>query len=290
MENVTLFYSYLWSDPIRNFLFIFCSLFTFFVVHIGNISRPLLMRIRNQLLFPSFGLLLLFFNPFSVGLLTSSRLETSRVFRFSWIIPLLPITALVLVSIIRKLSFPIVKFLLSLLIPTVFVCLNFNFSFFNHYWTNETPNLYKIPECVIDLCDYIEDDKTFARKTVVMPYLLSAWVHQYRSDIIMPYAANHHESSDVISGSTDLFQYVNGSDDFPYDLSEIGRIASEYPFNYIVIPSYASTSGSLEEYGYHLVYRVNAPPLTLYEDEGKDYTLFGAYHTEYYLYRRKDNS
>ena len=61
-----------------------------------------------------------------------------------------------MVGVIQTLPFKPVKIFVAALAPILFVGVNFQLgSFLDEYWTNDTPNWYKIPECVIDLCDYI---------------------------------------------------------------------------------------------------------------------------------------
>ena len=175
-----------------------------------------------------------------------------------------------------------------MLAPLLFIGVNFQLSsFLDEYWTNDTPNWYKIPECVIDLCDYIENDDTYAEKSVVMASQLSTWVRQYRSDIIIPYAANHFGYGSPDNVFRKLYDYATGYRGDVYDLDAVSQLASSYPFNYIVIPAYIATSGSLESNGYELVYTVNDEYLSF---DGSDYMKVGTYHMPYYLYRRKETS
>lgn len=101
----------------------------------------------------------------------------------------------------------------------------------------------------------------------------------------MPYAVNNLDWS--IPNAYSLHLYVSDSSATIYDLDKVGQLASEYPFNYIVIPAYAATSGSLKSSGYEHVYTVNDEYLSR---ENEDYTRLGVYHMEYDLYRRKETS
>ena len=285
MEDAFRLYTYFQEDPTRFVLFfVCCVLVCIAAVILKKRGDTVFTQVRNKLVLPSLLLAVLLFNPFSASILVS-KMTASRVFRFSWVVPLLVVVAITMVAVVRKLPFKPVKVLAAVLAPLLFVGVNFQLSsFLDEYWTNDTPNWYKIPECVIDLCDYIENDDTFEEKSVVMPSLLSAWVRQYDGNIVMPFSANHyvyniHDNIDFYP----LYCAVALSD--IYDLSQIGQLASEYPFNYIVIPAYAATSGSLKSSGYELVYTVNDEYLSR---ENEDYTRLGVYHMEYDLYRRKE--
>ena len=287
MENAFRLYTYFQEDPTRFILFfVCCVLVCIAAVILKKRGDTVFTQVRNKLVLPSLLLAVLLFNPFPASILVS-KMAASRVFRFSWVVPLLVVVAITMVAIVRNLPFKPVKVLAAVLAPLLFVGVNFQLSsFLDEYWTNDTPNWYKIPECVIDLCDYIENDDTFEQKSVVMPSLLSAWVRQYRSDIVMPYSANHYDF--YISNTVDYFPlYSATSSSGTYDLSLVGALASSYPFNYIVIPAYVSTTGSLEGSGYEFVYTVNDRYL---QTEDGDYSRWSAYHMQYYLYRRKAKS
>ena len=288
VENVFLLYSYFQNDPKYIVFFFVCCLFIcLLAVFSKKPDVSPFFQIRNKLVFPSFLLTILVFNPFSASLLISKVMMASRFFRFSWILPVLIVIALAMVGVIQTLPFKPVKIFVAALAPILFVGVNFQLgSFLDEYWTNDTPNWYKIPECVIDLCDYIENDSTFDEKTVIMPSLLSAWVRQYQSDIVMPYSANHYDF--YISNTVDYFPLYSATNSSgTYDLSLVGALASSYPFNYVVIPAYLSTTGSLESSGYEFVYTINDKYL---QTEDEDYSRLGAYHMQYYLYRRKVKS
>lgn len=287
MEDAFRLYTYFQEDTTRFILFfVCCVLVCIAAVILKKRGDTVFTQVRNKLVLPSLLLAVLLFNPFSASILVS-KMAASRVFRFSWVVPLLVVVAITMVAVVRKLPFKPVKVLAAVLAPLLFVGVNFQLSsFLDEYWTNDTPNWYKIPECVIELCDYIENDDTFEEKSVVMPSLLSAWVRQYRGDIVMPFSANHYDYN--IHDNIDFYPFYRAvalSD--IYDLSQIGQLASEYHFNYIVIPTHAATSGSLKSSGYELVYTVNDEYLSR---ENEDYTRLGAYHMEYDLYRRRGTS
>lgn len=287
MENAFRLYTYFQEDPTRYILFfVCCVLVCLAAVIFKKRGDTVFSKVRNKLVLPSLLLAVLLFNPFSASLLVS-KMMPSRVFRFSWVVPLLVVIAITMVAIVRNLPFKPVKVLAAVLAPLLFVGVNFQLSsFLDEYWTNDTPNWYKIPECVIDLCDYVENDSTFDEKTVIMPSLLSAWVRQYQSDIVMPYSANHYDF--YISNTVDYFPLYSATNSSgTYDLSLVGALASSYPFNYVVIPAYLSTTGSLESSGYEFVYTINDKYL---QTEDEDYSRWGAYHMQYYLYRRKVKS
>lgn len=286
MEDAFRLYTYFQEDTTRFILFfVCCVLVCIAAVILKKRGDTVFTQVRNKLVLPSLLLAVLLLNPFSASILVS-KMAASRVFRFSWVVPLLVVVAITMVAVVRKLPFKPVKVLAAVLAPLLFVGVNFQLSsFLGEYWTNDTPNWYKIPECVIDLCDYIENDDTFEEKSVVMPFLLSAWVRQYRGDVVMPYAVNNLDWS--IPNAYSLHLYVSDSSATIYDLDKVGQLASEYPFNYIVIPAYAATSGSLKSSGYEHVYTVNDEYLLR---ENEDYTRLGVYHMEYDLYRRKETS
>lgn len=285
MEDAFRLYTYFQEDPTRFVLFfVCCVLVCIAAVILKKRGDTVFTQVRNKLVLPSLLLAVLLFNPFSASILVS-KMTASRVFRFSWVVPLLVVVAITMVAVVRKLPFKPVKVLAAVLAPLLFVGVNFQLSsFLGEYWTNDTPNWYKIPECVIDLCDYIENDDTFEEKTVVVPIILSYWVHQYDSDIVIPYASNHYDSRDDFQL---LYRYASGYYGSIYDLDSVGQIAASYPFNFIVIPAHAATSGSLESSGYEFVYTVNDEYLP---SKGEDYMGRGAYHMEYDLYRRKGTS
>lgn len=288
MEDAFRLYTYFQEDPTRFILFfVCCVLVCIAAVILKKRGDTVFTQVRNKLVLPSLLLAVLLFNPFSASILVS-KMAASRVFRFSWVVPLLVVVAITMVAVVRKLPFKPVKVLAAVLAPLLFVGVNFQLdSFLDEYWTNDTPNWYKIPECVIDLCDYIENDDTFEEKTVVMPLALSSWVRQYRGDIIMPYAANHFGYGSPDNVFRKLYDYATGYRGDVYDLDAVGQLASSYPFNYIVIPAYIATSGSLESNGYELVYTVNDEYLSF---DGSGYMKVGTYHMPYYLYRRKETS
>lgn len=292
MEDALRLYTYFLEDPTRIILFFVCCVLVCLAAMIfKKRGNTVFAQVRNKLVLPSLLLAVLLFNPFSASLLVS-KMMPSRLLRISWIVPLLVVIAITMVAIVRKLPFKPVKVLAAVLAPLLFVGVNFQLSsFLDEYWTNDTLNWYKIPECVIDLCDYIENDDTYVEKSVVMPSLLSAWVRQYRSDVVMPYSVFTYDfytkDTNLDISFYPLYTYATIASDDVYDLSEVGQLASSYPFNYIVIPAYISTVGSLESSGYEFVYTVNDE---YFSAENTDYARLEAYRMPYYLYRRKETS
>ena len=284
MENIKQLYSFMWSDPIRIGAFSFCSFFICLCTLIKSEKNEIKIQVRNQLILPSVLLLAVVFNPISSRILLS-LMEERRVFRFFWIVPVLPIIAIVAVWFVKHLPCKVLRILVAGIVPILFIGTTFQFDHMKSYWSNERQNWYKIPESVVTLCDYIENDDATTSKTVIMPPILSMWVRQYRGDIIMPFSYWRSESS--IEGSEIIEQIMSGSEgQTTIDLDTLGDAASQYPFNYIVIPSYVATRGMLENYGYQLIYRVNED-YNLMNDGTDSYTSRGVYDMEYDLYCRK---
>ena len=130
IEDAFRLYTYFQEDTTRFILFfVCCVLVCIAAVILKKRGDTVFTQVRNKLVLPSLLLAVLLFNPFSASLLVS-KMAASRVFRFSWVVPLLVVVAITMVAVVRKLPFKPVKVLAAVLAPLLFIGVNFQLSSF----------------------------------------------------------------------------------------------------------------------------------------------------------------
>lgn len=221
---------------------------------------------------PAILLIVVFGNPVSAHILVTKAVETQSL-RFFWLIPVSLFLAAATVMIVDFIPKRWLKIVVAIVVIPILLFSGRGLKILRLNWQNNTPNWYKIPPVVIDLCDYILADDTYSEKSVACCFPLNLWIRQYTSEIYLPFSWTGGEN-------IDLLKAMNLEDGKAVNLNLVGRLSAEKSYGYIVLPREQDYSGSLEPYGYSEVYSVDTNPKS---DEN-------VYDREYVLYRLKGRS
>ncbi|MCI6896550.1 MAG: hypothetical protein MR833_07160 [Gemmiger formicilis] len=227
---------------------------------------------RNKVIFPSLVLICLFINPLSTHFLLK-YMEETRVLRFFWLVPATLVMAFATVKLLEKLPKTSLRVAgsLGMLCVTLLFCRNLYY--LRNTWKGLIGNWYKMPPVVLELCDDILADTSHEEKTAVFPFPLNMWVHQYTTEIDIPFAMyrSTYESDETIISLYDAM--MNKGED-PIDLDEVAMYAKTGHYNYIVLPRTGNFIGNLEENGYMELETVGSDVQEADSDYEREYVLY----------------
>lgn len=259
--------AYFWVDKPRVIYFVFCCAL---VLVLAWKRRDALSRgLRRYIVLPSVLLLVLLLNPVVAHLLVT-KYEETRSLRFFWLVPVTLLLAAVTVLLVDWLPRRRQKVLAAVAVPFVLLAFSDGFSHLRVTWQNQFSNWYKVPEVVIWLDDWIVNDDAGLEKTAVFPTPLNLWVRQYRPEIELPYEWTKINKQSEAAKM--LYEVIEKTED-AVDLDEVNRWAVQGGYNYIVLDSGETYTGTLPDY--EEVYRIDVDPT---QDTN-------AYDREYILYR-----
>ena len=265
MVSMRSLFAYFWKDQPRVIYFVFCCCLVLLLAYWKQNQTAL--RLKNGIVLPAFLLLMVFGNPASAHILVTYAVETQSL-RFFWIIPVSIFLAAATVMILDFIPKRWLKIAVAFMVIPILLFFGRGLQVLRLNWQNNTPNWYKIPPVVIDLCDYVMEDITTEEKSVACCFPLNLWVRQYNSEIYLPFSWVNKEN-------IELAEAMDGTNGKIVDLDEVSYIASASRYSYIVIPREGDYVGKLETNGYYEIYSVDANPI---DDEN-------VYDQEYVLYR-----
>lgn len=234
--------------------------------------RPGAVRLCAMLLLPSALLMAVVLNPVTAHF-TVAKFHESEVQRFLWMVPMTQILAVCAVLVLGRIRSEKLRAGVFALVCCGVLLYTGGFTQLRANWQERTDNWYKVPQVVVELCDRILQDDA-PRKTAVFPLPLNLWVRQYSPEIQLPFAWIHQEKTEEAQAMYTL--YGEYSDD-PVDLDELGRLARQGGYTYIVLAAQGNYTGDLGKNGYQELCRVDAYP------EREDF----AYYQTYILYREE---
>lgn len=267
MVSMRSLFAYFWKDQPRVIYFVICCILVLLLAFWKRDKVSILLK--NTIVLPAILLLLVFGNPFSAHILVTQAEETQSL-RFFWLIPVSLFLAVTTVLVLDILPRRWLKALGALIVIPVLVLSANQLQTLRLVWKNETPNWYKIPPVVTDLCDYILADDTYEDKRAAFVFPLNLWVRQYNSDIFLLFSWAGGEN-------LELREAMDPETAEPMDLTEVSLLAAEDDCYYLVLPREGDYTGSLETHGYREVYSTTWTPRN--EDPNNDYAK------EYVLYR-----
>lgn len=229
-------------------------------------------QLKNKIVLPGLLILIVFGNPVSAHVLVTRAVETQSL-RFFWLIPISLFLAAATIMLLDLIPHRVMKSVLAIVIIPILLWSGRGLQIIRKNWQYDTPNWYKIPPVVIDLCDYIMQDETCSEKSVAFCFPLNLWVRQYEPEIYLPFAWSGGENRELMYA----MQVPDGE---TMDLDKVARLASEKQYNYIVIPREGDFQGNLESGGYLEIYAVD---VNLDSDDDQ-------YDREYVLYRLEERS
>ncbi len=226
-----------------------------YLVLVGIVLLALLTKYRskegNSMLWICGIIWLLFLNPPVIYLVCSMKgAVTGRYVRIFWLFPFVLASAYVGVRLMERRKV-YQKVLIVALIMVIFwgtggsILTEKNFT--------EAPNLYKIPEEVIEVADKLEEHKKdeWEYPCVMANYYLCVYLRQYDGNIIQLYG---REPIDENGGELYWYVYQYAADEIVYDdLYYLGQKALEKGVNMIVLAKHQAQSQALESVGYQKV-------------------------------------
>lgn len=260
--------AYLCVDKARIVWFFVCCAVTLILA--WKLKNAETVRLRDKIALPAMALIVLNLNPVSAHFLLKDSVETQAL-RFVWLIPTTAFMGCATVLLVDLLRPKAVKLAVAAAVPFVILCFCNGFYRAQHTWTNTTPNWYKIPPVVVDLCDEIAEDTAYTEKKAIFPMPLNLWVRQYRAEIEMPFAWYGHDWYDETRIA--LFEAMP-PDAEVIDLDKLGENAVKGGYTYIVLAEDGKYSGNIEDYGFEEIYRVQYPTVQNAKDYDKTYVLY----------------
>lgn len=260
--------AYLCVDKARIVWFFVCCAVTLILA--WKLKTAETVRLRDKIALPAMALIVLNLNPVSAHFLLKDSVETQAL-RFVWLIPTTAFMGCATVLLVDLLRPKAVKLAVAAAVPFVILCFCNGFYRAQHTWTNTTPNWYKIPPVVVDLCDKIAEDDAYTEKKAIFPMPLNLWVRQYRAEIEMPFAWYGHDWYDETRIA--LFEAMSPDAEVIY-LDKLGENAVKGGYTYIVLAEDGKYSGNIEDYGFEEIYRVQYPTVQNAKDYDKTYVLY----------------
>lgn len=186
-------------------------------------------------------------NPFVAVILKKIALETVY-WRTLWILPIGSVSALGMVSVIKKIKKNWMKILLAF--GFLMIILKCGSSLFTQDNFEKKENWYKIPNEVIKTADVILKDSKGTAK-VLAPEEISTWIREYSADIIVPYGRGYIYGYDGWSGA---IEYLREAWNGEYvDLGRIAEIEQAWNYEYLVMAKDKAEVGNVEALSYRLI-------------------------------------
>ena len=270
MVSMRSLFAYFWKDQPRVLYFVFCCCLVLLLAYWKRNQTAL--QLKNKIVLPAILLIVVFGNPVSAHILVTKAVETQSL-RFFWLIPISLFLATTTVMILDYIPRRWLKIVVAIVVIPILLFFGRSLNILRLNWQNNTPNWYKIPPVVIDLCDYILADDTYSEKSVACCFPLNLWVRQYTSEIYLPFSWSGGENISLL----EAMKLENGK---VVNLNLVGSLSAKKGYGYIVLPRKQDYSGSLESYGYSEIYSVDTNPEN---DEN-------VYDREYVLYRLEERS
>lgn len=218
-------------------------LMLFFLLLPGN------RRLKQFLLYPSIIILVFINNPLSIYYIVDKNLMAyNRYVRLYWLLPISFVLAYLCVKLITKAK-KVRRIAIALLCSGIIIYTG-NYMFTGNSY-NKMTNLYKIPDDVIEICDFIQDDIEFNNQNVeeiriVVPPKYSSYIHQYDGRIKTLYGRNN-DSILYYNIAQEILQIMEAPE---LDVKAICEGAHESECDYIVVDANKPKKGKFIKYDY----------------------------------------
>lgn len=206
-------------------------------------------RLKQFLLYPSVIVLIFINNPLSIYYIVDRNLMAyNRYVRLYWLLPISFVLAFLCVKLVTKAK----KWRR---IAVAFVCVGIIIYTGTYMFTEESytkmTNLYKIPDDVIEICDFIESDINFngqelKNTRIVVSSKYSSYIHQYNGKIKTLYG-RHNDSPIYYSIAYEMLRLMDSSE---LDVKSICGYAHESECEYIVVDTNKPKKGKFIKYDY----------------------------------------
>lgn len=206
-------------------------------------------RLKQFLLYPSLVVLIFINNPLSIYYIVDKGLMAyNRYVRLYWLLPIAFVLAFLCVKLVTKAK----KWrrIAVALICSGIIIYTGSYMFTEESFSKMT-NLYKIPDDVIEICDFIEDDvKSIGQKIeetrIIIPSKYNSYTHQYNGNIKMLYG-RYSEYSIYYSIAEDMRKMMEAPE---LNVKAICEGAHESECDYIVVDANKPKKGKFIKYDY----------------------------------------
>ena len=206
-------------------------------------------RLKQFLLYPSLVVLIFINNPLSIYYIVDKDLMAyNRYVRLYWLLPIAFVLAFLCVKVVTKAK-KWRRIAVALICAGIIIYTG-NYMFTEESYTKMT-NLYKIPDDVIEICDFIEEDIVFNNQKIeetriVVSPSYSSYIHQYNGKLKTLYGRNN-PSHIYYEISWEMMQLMNGAE---LEVEVICADAHESDCKYIVVDANKPKNGKFIKYGY----------------------------------------
>lgn len=206
-------------------------------------------RLKQFLLYPSLVVLIFINNPFSIYYIVDRNLMAyNRYVRLYWLLPISFVLAFLCVKVLVKAK----KWrrIAVALICSGIIIYTGNYMFTEDSYIKMT-NFYKIPDDVIEICDFIEedvnlDDQILEEIRIVVPEKYSSYIHQYNGEIKTLYG-RYSDGTLYYSIAEDIKWKIEAPE---LDVKAICEGAHESECDYIVVDANKPKKGKFIKYDY----------------------------------------
>lgn len=228
-----------------------CIVMLFFLLWPRN------FKLKQYFLYPSIVILIFINNPLCIYyIVESGLLSYNRYVRLYWLLPVTFILAYLCVKLVTKAKNW--RRIVVALICAGIIIYTGSYMFTNESYTKMT-NLYKLPDDVIEICDFIENDVIFGGKTmeetrIVAPVIVSSYIHQYNGEIKTLFG-RYNNSSVYYDVAQNMMKLLEAPE---LDVKAICDYAHESACDYIVIDDNKPQNGKFRKYDYEQLAQVES--------------------------------
>lgn len=220
-----------------------------FVAMLFLLLLPKNKKLKQFFLYPSIVVLLIINNPLTIYWIVEKGLMSSaRYVRLYWLLPITFVLAYVCVLLVKKAQ-GWKKYVTAILCIVIIICTG-SYMFTEESYSKKT-NLYNIPDDVIEICDFIEEDVRIHNQNIeeiriIVPFYYSCYIHQYNGNIKTLYG-RYSNSQIYYTIAQQMRQLIEAPE---LDVEEICEGAQESECNYIVIDAKKHRIGKFKKYGF----------------------------------------
>lgn len=239
-----------------------------FIIMLFVFFLPENQRLKRYILYPSAVILFIINNPLSITLIVQSGLMSSnRYVRLYWLIPFAFMGAYLCCLLIEK-GLKWRKYVLAVLCVVVIIITG-KYMFTQENYMPKT-NLYNLPDAVIEICDFIEEDakrdgKEMRNARILTSSRYSPYIRQYNGEIKILFGRYVDWESPYSSMASALIQSM---DEPELDVKKITDGAKETGCSYIVVEQQKPKKGKFKKNGYEKL--VETGEYVIYKKEVKD--------------------
>lgn len=206
-------------------------------------------RLKQFLLYPTLVILIFINNPLSIYYIVDKGLMAyTRYVRLYWLLPISFVLAFLCVKVVKK-ARKWRRIAVALICSGIIIYTG-SYMFTEESFSKMT-NLYKIPDDVIEICDFIEDDvkvtgEKLEETRIVVPATYSGYIYQYNGNIKILYG-RYSEYSIYYSVAENMRKMMESPE---LDVKAICEGAHESDCDYVVIDANKPKKGKFIKYDY----------------------------------------